>query len=273
MNCLSLYRKIRSIILVPWSWSNFMIKEMIWVLGGFRSLNTPELFHNHNDFQRNITRNESGDNRVICHMDNPSVLKETAIMDNTLAPTLFTRSLPLVDRRLRDLMLIVAGSLLVAGMAQVRVALPFTPIPITGQTFAVLLVGASLGSFRGAASLALYLLLGVLGLPFFAGGSGGLSSLLGPTGGYLVGFVVAASLVGLLAARGLDRHIPGAFLAFLAGEIVIYLFGVAWLSLTLGIWRAVVAGFLPFLLGDAIKLVAAGLALPATWALVNNSKP
>jgi len=189
-------------------------------------------------------------------------------MHTTLAPTLFTRSLPRIDHRVRDILLVVTGSLFVAGMAQVRIPLPFTPVPITGQTFAVLVVGASLGSRRGAASLALYLLLGVLGLPFFAGGASGLAVLLGPTGGYLVGFVVASSLVGLLAARGFDRRIPGALLAFLAGEIVIYLFGVAWLSVYLGIQHAIVAGLLPFLIGDAIKLVAAGLVLPAAWALV-----
>ena len=189
-------------------------------------------------------------------------------MDNTLAPTLLTRYLPRVDRRVRDTLLVVAGSLFVAGMAQVRIPLPFTPVPLTGQTFAVLLVGVVLGSRRGAASLLLYLVQGAAGLPFFAGGASGLSYLAGPTGGYLVGFVAAAYLVGLLAARGLDRHILSALLAFLVGEMVIYLFGVSWLSVYLGLQRALVAGFLPFLIGDAIKLAAAALALPAAWKLV-----
>jgi biotin transport system substrate-specific component len=180
-------------------------------------------------------------------------------MDTTLAPTLLNRSLPRLDRRVRDILLVAGGSLFVAGMAQVRIPLPFTPVPITGQTFAVLLVGAVLGSRRGA---------GLLGLPVFAGGASGLTYLLGPTGGYLVGFVVAAGLVGLMAAHGLDRRIPSALLAFLAGEIVIYLFGVAWLSVFLGIPHAIVAGLLPFLLGDAIKLALAGLVLPAAWKLV-----
>jgi biotin transport system substrate-specific component len=189
-------------------------------------------------------------------------------MDTTLAPILLTRSLPRLDRRVRDLLLVITGSLFVAGMAQVRIPLPFTPVPITGQTFAVLLVGASLGTRRGAASLVLYLLLGVIGLPFFAGGASGLSVLVGPTGGYLVGFVVAAYLLGALATRGLDRRVPGALLTFLAGEMIIYLFGIAWLSVYLGIKQAIVAGFLPFLVGDAVKLVAAGLVFPAAWALV-----
>ena len=189
-------------------------------------------------------------------------------MQTTLAPTLFDRSLPRLDQRVRDILLVVGGSLFVAGMAQVRIPLPFSPVPITGQTFAVLLVGATLGSRRGAASLLLYLILGLLGLPIFAAGASGLAYLSGPTGGYLVGFIISASLVGLLAARGMDRRIPSALLAFLAGEVVIYLCGVAWLSLFLGIQRAIVAGLLPFLIGDAIKLAAAGLALPAAWKLV-----
>jgi len=189
-------------------------------------------------------------------------------METILAPTLLDRSLPRLDRRVRDILLVVGGSLCVAGMAQVRIPLPFTPVPITGQTFAVLLVGAVLGARRGAASLVLYLIMGLLGLPFFAGGASGMAYLLGPTGGYLIGFVVAACLVGLMAARGMDRRIPSALLAFLAGEIVIYLCGVSWLSVFLGIRHAIAAGLLPFLLGDAIKLVAAGLVLPAAWMMV-----
>jgi biotin transport system substrate-specific component len=188
-------------------------------------------------------------------------------MDITLAPTLLTRYLPRLDRRVRDLLLVVTGSLFVTAMAQVRIPLPFTPVPLTGQTFAVLLVGAVLGSRRGAASLLLYLAQGAIGLPVFAGGASGLLYMSGPTGGYLVGFVGAVYLVGLLAARGLDRRIPSALLAFLAGEMVIYLFGVAWLSVYLGFQRAIVAGLLPFLIGDAIKLAAAALTLPAAWKL------
>jgi biotin transport system substrate-specific component len=189
-------------------------------------------------------------------------------MDTTLAPTLLARTLPRLDRRLRDLLLVIGGSLLVAAMAQVRIPLPFTPVPLTGQTFAVLLVGAVLGSRRGAASLLLYLVQGAVGLPVFAGGASGLLYMSGPTGGYLVGFVGAAYLVGMLAGRGLDRRVPSALLAFLAGEVVIYLFGVAWLSVYLGLRQALVAGLLPFLAGDAIKLATAALVLPAAWRLV-----
>ena len=189
-------------------------------------------------------------------------------MNTALIPTLATRHFPRLNSRVRDLLLIIAGSLFVAAMAQVKIPLPFTPVPLTGQTFAVLLVGAALGARNGASSLALYLLMGIVGLPFFAGGASGLTYLTGPTGGYLLGFVVAAYIVGLLAARGLDRRIPSALLAFLVGEIVIYLFGVSWLSVYIGLQKALVAGLLPFLIGDAIKLAAAALVLPAAWKLV-----
>jgi biotin transport system substrate-specific component len=152
--------------------------------------------------------------------------------------------------------------------AQIRIPLPFTPVPLTGQTFAVLLVGAALGSKRGAASLALYPLLGALGLPFFAGGASGLAYMSGPTLGYLVGFVVAAYVAGLLAERGLERSVRTSLIPFLAGTLVIYIFGAGWLAVLFGIQQAITLGVLPFLVGDAIKLVLAALALPAAWKLV-----
>lgn len=186
----------------------------------------------------------------------------------TLAPTLTTRFLPAVDQKLRDLLLITAGALLVALLAQVRIPLPFTPVPLTGQTFAVLLVGAALGARRGLASLSLYTLIGALGLPVFAGGAAGLAYASGPTGGYLAGFIVAAFVVGLLAERGLERSIRTSILPFLAGTLVIYLFGAGWLAVLFGLEKALELGVTPFLLGDAIKLALAALALPAAWKLV-----
>jgi biotin transport system substrate-specific component len=185
----------------------------------------------------------------------------------TLAPTLSTRFFPRTVEWLRDLLLIVAGSLLVALFA--RIEIPLQPVPITGQTFAVLLVGAALGAKRGAAALGLYLAEGALGLPFFSGGAAGLSYITGATGGYLAGFVVAAYVVGLLAERGLERSVRTSLIPFLVGTLVIYVFGVAWLAVVLGsLVDAITFGLLPFLLGDAIKLVAAALALPAAWKLV-----
>jgi biotin transport system substrate-specific component len=159
--------------------------------------------------------------------------------------------------------------LLLAALAQISFPLPFTPVPLTGQTFGVLLVGAALGSRRSLASMLLYILEGGLGLPFFAGGASGWHILAGATAGYLVGFIVAAYVIGLLAERGLERTVHTSFVPFLIGTLIIYLFGVAWLAVMVGsLSKAVVAGLLPFLIGDVIKLVLAAIALPAAWRLV-----
>jgi biotin transport system substrate-specific component len=190
-------------------------------------------------------------------------------VQSTIATTL-VRRFSARSTLLTDLTLILLGSLFVALMAQVSIPLPFTPVPITGQTFAVLVVGAALGARRGAASLALYLLEGALGLPVYAGAAGGPAALLGPTGGYLTGFVAAAFVVGWLAERGLDRRWTTALVPFLAGSLVIYLFGVLWLSYFVGPGTAVEKGLLPFLIGDAIKLILAAVALPSAWALVRR---
>ena len=186
----------------------------------------------------------------------------------TLAPTLSTRYFPRTAAWLRDLLLITLSALFVAALAQVKIPLPFTPVPLTGQTFAVLLVGAVLGSKRGTASLALYTLMGAAGLPFFAGGASGLAYMSGLTLGYLVGFIVAAYVIGLLAERGLERSVRTSLVPFLIGTLVIYLFGAGWLAILFGPDQALTLGILPFLLGDAIKLVLAALALPAAWKLV-----
>jgi biotin transport system substrate-specific component len=162
-------------------------------------------------------------------------------------------------------LLVLGGSVLIGLMAQVAIPLPFTPVPITGQTFAVLLVGALLGSRRGALSAGLYLAEGALGLPVFAGGSGGLARLFGPTGGYLLGFVVAAGVVGWLCESGWDRRLPTAILAMLIGNGLIYLFGLPWLARFVGPERALAAGLWPFLAGDLIKIALAALALPLAW--------
>ena len=183
----------------------------------------------------------------------------------TLALTL-TRRISARSAILTDVALILVGSLLVAALAQVSIPLPFTPVPITGQTFAVLIVGAALGSKRGAASLVAYVAEGLAGLPVFALGKSGLAVLLGPTGGYLVGFVVAAFVVGLLAEHGLDRNWKTAIVPFLVGTVAIYLFGASWLAVFVGLDKALASGLYPFLIGDAIKLVLAAVAMPSAWA-------
>jgi len=189
----------------------------------------------------------------------------------TLAPTLSTRYFPRTSEWMRNLLLIVLGSLLLAALAQIKIVLPFTPVPITGQTFGVLLISAALGSKRGAATTILYLTEGAMGLPFFAGGGSGLSILAGATAGYLVGFVGAAYAIGLLAEQGLERSVRTSVIPFLVGTVIIYACGVTWLSIVLGSFsKAVTLGIVPFLLGDVIKLIAASLMLPAAWKLVKK---
>jgi biotin transport system substrate-specific component len=179
--------------------------------------------------------------------------------------------LPGVHARV-NVALVTGGALLVALLAQVQIPLGFTPVPITGQTFAVVLVAGSLGAQRGAASLLLYVLLGAIGLPFFAGGEGGAVHVFGATGGYLVGFVPAAALIGWLAERGLDRSPWKAFLVFQAGSLIVFGLGMLGLILTLGVTPAQAAnlGWFPFVPGDLIKSALAAGLFPASWLLVER---
>ena len=167
------------------------------------------------------------------------------------------------------LVLVLAGSALIALAAQLRIALPFSPVPVTGQTFAVLLVAATLGRL-GVASLLAYLAEGAAGLSVFAGGATGLAYMAGPTGGYLVGFVLAAAVVGYAAEREWDRRLATSLLEMLAGEVVIYACGVAWLARFPLTVSPVQAGLVPFIPGDLFKLVLAALALPAAWRLARR---
>ena len=166
-----------------------------------------------------------------------------------------------------DLGMIVAGSLAVALSATISVRLPFTPVPWTLQPFAVLLVGALLGARRGMAAMLAYLAEGAMGLPVFAEGSAGIGPLLGPTGGYLVGFVAAAGVTGALAERGWDRRFLTTWAAMALGSLTLFLFGLPWLAQFTG-WRGVLqAGLLPFLPGDLLKQLLAALLLPSAWRL------
>lgn len=164
-----------------------------------------------------------------------------------------------------DLTLVIAGSLVTALLAQV--AFPMWPVPITGQTLAVLLVGSVLGATRGALSMILYISLGAAGLPVFSGAASGLT--FGPTFGYLAGFVAAAALIGYFAQLGWHRKVTGVLGSFVVANLVIYAFGLTWLSFALGsfgfandIGTVLAAGLLPFLIGDAIKIALAVVALP-----------
>lgn len=186
------------------------------------------------------------------------------------APVLVDRMIPAA--RGRDAAVIVGGALLVALLAQVQIPLGFTPVPVTGQTLGVALVGASLGARRGVLSLALYLALGAVGLPFYAGGAGGWEVLTGATAGYLVGFLPAAWLMGRLAQARADRRPWTAFLAFQAGSLVIFAFGVTGLALAGGYdaARAMELGWFPFIPGDLLKTAIAAGLFPGAWRLVDR---
>lgn len=176
---------------------------------------------------------------------------------------------PLVDGSLlTDAIKVGVGIVFLALLAQLRVQIG--PVPVTGQTLGVLLLGASYGLSLGAATTLGYLALGALGLPLFAGGAGGWAYLTGPTGGYLVGFVLAAALLGYLARRGWDRRLLSCLLALVLASLAIYLPGLAWLHYGSGLdWQvALSVGLLPFLAGDLVKLAIAAAALPLAWRLV-----
>jgi len=166
-----------------------------------------------------------------------------------------------------DAIVVICGSLLVALSAQLKVYLPFSPVPITAQTFAVLVLGILIGSRRGALTMLAYLVEGVLGLPVFAAGIGP-SAILGPTGGFLVGFVAAAFVVGRLAEMGWDRRISTAIAAMVTGEVVLYAFGVGWLAMLTDVKTAVVIGLYPFIAGDVLKVIIAAAVLPGAWKLL-----
>jgi biotin transport system substrate-specific component len=175
---------------------------------------------------------------------------------------------------LTDALLIVGGTAFVALAAQVSIKLGFTPVQLTGQTFAVLLVGAALGSTRGALSLLLYLVVGIAGVPVYADHRHGWSVFSGATGGYIVGFVVAAALTGWLAERSWDKRFASSISAMLTGSVVIYICGVAWLHHFLGVnWSTTLDdGLYPFVPGDMLKVYLAAAALPGAWRLVDRMR-
>ncbi|MCJ7728792.1 MAG: biotin transporter BioY [Sedimentisphaerales bacterium] len=172
---------------------------------------------------------------------------------------------------LYDAIVVICGSLVVALSAQIRIYLAFSPVPITAQTFAVLMLGALLGSRRGGLAMLVYLVEGALGLPVFAAGVG-LAALFGPTGGYLVGFVAAAYLVGKLAERGWDRRIVTTVAAMIVGNAVLHLFGFTWLAVLTDVKTAFITGVYPFILGDLLKVALAAAALPTGWKLLGRLK-
>jgi biotin transport system substrate-specific component len=179
----------------------------------------------------------------------------------TLVDRLFARSLA------TDLVLIGAGAVLTGVLAQV--VIPLQPVPITGQTLAVILVGSTLGALRGALSMVLYLALGAVGLPWFSDASSGWGVVAGPTGGYIVGFIAAAAVTGWLAQRSWDRRVVGAFVSMSAGTLVTFAVGLPWLAASLGLTfeQTLAGGLYPFLIGGVIKAMLAAGILPLAWKL------
>jgi biotin transport system substrate-specific component len=186
----------------------------------------------------------------------------------TLAPS--SRRLVLADRvfprtLVMDVVLVVAGAALVTVLAQV--AIPLWPVPITGQTLAVLLVGSTLGWARGAISMVLYAVLGLVGLPVYSDGSHGAGVLFGATGGYIIGFIVSAALVGWLAERQWDRKVLKAIVTFVAGSVVVFAIGLPWLAVVLhtDLPTTLQYGLYPFIIGGIIKAAIAAGLLPLAW--------
>jgi biotin transport system substrate-specific component len=168
----------------------------------------------------------------------------------------------------RAIVLAVIGSLLLTISAKIQV--PFWPVPMTMQTFVVLVLGVAYGGRLAGATVLLYLAQGALGLPVFAGG-GGLAYMAGPTGGYLAGFLLAAVAVGWLAERGWARSAPSTLAAMLIGTAIIFGCGIAWLATLIGLPQAISAGLVPFLLSEAVKIALATALVPSAWQLMRRS--
>jgi biotin transport system substrate-specific component len=169
----------------------------------------------------------------------------------------------------RDLVLVIGAAAITGLAAQVSIPLPFTPVPISLQTFTVLLSGAALGPARGGAAMLLYLFAGIAGVPWFSEQRSGFDF---PSFGYIVGFVLAGVVVGALARRGADRTVPGTLATMLLGNLLIYAVGLPWLMASLGVGLALGLeyGVWPFLIGDGLKIALAAGLLPAAWWLAGN---
>jgi len=182
---------------------------------------------------------------------------------NLIIPRIGNKTLALV----KDIALVLSFAIITGIAAKLKLEIGI--VPITMQTLAVLLAGALLGSKKGALSQITYLLLGLAGLPWFARG-GGITYIMSPTFGYIIGFVLTAYLVGYLAEKGLDRNIKTALLAMLAGNIVLYIPGILWLARFIGFEKALAVGFYPFIIGDLLKILLVGLILPTGWKLIGD---
>ena len=186
-----------------------------------------------------------------------------AMLDSLMTPSVATSALTKAA-------LVVFGSMLLAASAQFKI--PLYPVPVTGQTLVVLLIGMTYGLRLGTITMVAYLFEGLIGLPVFAGGAAGMAVLMGPTGGYLVGFLLAGVAMGYLAERGMGRTAFSTIVAMVIGNFVIYLCGAFWLVSFIGFGQAIAVGVLPFLFGDALKLAIAAGLMPLAWRAVNSLK-
>ena len=204
---------------------------------------------------------------AIPRLDRSTAAERGLTLADFLVPVTLAERTP---TRVRHMVLIVIGAFVVALSAQV--VIPTLPVPFTGQTLGVLVVGGALGFRRGALALLLYLAMGLAGLSVFAEGTSGVGKILGASGGYLIGFVVAAAIVGRLAELGWDRHIGGSLAAMAIGTAVIYAIGVPWLKVAAGMsWTdAVAGGMTKFLIWDAAKLAVAAGIFPLSWWLIGR---
>ena len=168
--------------------------------------------------------------------------------------------------------LIASGTLFLAALAQISIPVPGSPVPVTGQTLGVLLIGTTYGSGLGLATFAMYLLAGIAGAPVFAGASSGIEKITGATGGYLIGMMVATFLLGILANRQMDQRFLTALPTMLIGTLTIFTFGLFWLHhFTGNDWTwTFKAGFVPFIFGEVLKIIIAGTSLPVVWRFVNK---
>ena len=170
-------------------------------------------------------------------------------------------------RLLAYFVLAIIGSFLLIVSAKVQ--LPFYPVPMTMQTLVVLLIGMTYGPYLAAVTISLYIIQGVMGFPVFAGG-GGIAYIVGPTGGYIIGFLISATFLGLLANRGWGKTWKTSAISMIAGVFIIFLSGISWLSVYIGFENAILKGFIPFIYADCLKIIIASFVMPTAWSFVDK---
>jgi biotin transporter BioY len=196
-------------------------------------------------------------------------------MNKTLYPSMIDSFLPQTlekSNTLINALAVFAGSLLMVASAQVYITLPFTPVPITAQTLSVMVLGSLLGSKKGPLSVLLYVLYGALGFPVFSENSGGAHILVGATGGYILGFVLSAYIIGKFTERGWDRVLSKSLIAMFIGQFFIFVPGLLWLARYVGFENVLSQGFYPFVIGGIIKTLLAGTSSVLVWKLIDKLK-